>query len=489
MRAGSPYLFGRKGAASRAQVMTKPRKPGNRSRPVMIQNVAYPSIGDAATALGIHPTTLARRLRDGWPVAEAIGQRPHVRTMPGKSLRYRGTTYPSIKALAEAIGVRPTTFGLRLAQGRSVKEAVEFEKRHAAHRAQSITFNGRTFASKSALAEHYGTKWSVVGRRIKNGWTMAQALGRDAPPPRFRNHLGHAREQHWKQIQIIEGRRLPAASAGEYRLYLITNTRNGKEYVGITTNDLGSRLRGHFALAKKGRKSHLYNAMRHYGRSAFRIDLLRNDARTFAELQQQEVEEIARRDAIRQGYNTGLGGALGTSKAIRIGDTVFQSQAAAAAHFGIDVSVFNARLTTLGWTPEQAAEIAPRPTYGARRVEVDGKLFRSLTAAARAYGLNPKAVHARISAHGWTLRQALELDPLPQSVKSRGIPLSIRGKQYRSVEEAARAHGVDSEALGRRVRAGQSPDDALREALATRERREERTRGASSSRPKNRLRR
>ena len=56
----------------------------------------------------------------------------------------------------------------------------------------------------------------------------AQALDLEPAPPRFRNFDGHAREQHWKQVQVIAGRRLPAASAGEYRLYLIANIENGK---------------------------------------------------------------------------------------------------------------------------------------------------------------------------------------------------------------------------------------------------------------------
>lgn len=447
--------------------MTKSREPGNRARSITILGVEYPSIKEAAIALGLHQTTLGRRLRDGWQVEEAIGRKPHKRTMPGKALRYRGKAYPSIKALAESIGVRPTTFALRLAKGRSVKAAVEFQKRPPKHQAEPITFKGRRFPSKKALAEHYGTDWSIVGKRVKNGWTMGQALGLDPAPPRFRDYAGHAREQHWKQVQVVDGRRLPAAPAGAYRLYLITNTVTELEYVGITTNDLGQRLRGHLSLAKKGRKSHLYNAMRHYGAAAFKIKLLRNDARDYAELQDQEVAEIARRNTIRRGYNTGLGGSLGTSRSIRVGGEVFPSRSAAAARFGITVSRFVWRLGT-GWTPEQAAGLEVRPDYQRRPIEIGGTRYQTLTEAATALGLEYKTVAARITARGWTLRQALGLDAPPNTARTLRQPLVLRGKKYASISAAARAHELDPEDIGRRLRRGASPEEALRGALAIR---------------------
>ena len=121
-------------------------------------------------------------------------------------------------------------------------------------------------------------------KRLCSGWTSEQAVNVSEPPPRFRNFQGHAREQHWKTVQTINGRCLPGAGAGEYKLYVIRNARSDMEYVGITINDLKTRLRGHFALAAKGRRSHFYNALRLYGPSVFSIKLVRSDASNFAEL-------------------------------------------------------------------------------------------------------------------------------------------------------------------------------------------------------------
>ncbi|MSR09713.1 MAG: hypothetical protein EXR82_09390 [Gammaproteobacteria bacterium] len=73
--------------------MTKSREPGNRARSITILGVEYPSIKEAAIALGLHQTTLGRRLRDGWQVEEAIGRKPHKRTMPGKALPHSAAQF------------------------------------------------------------------------------------------------------------------------------------------------------------------------------------------------------------------------------------------------------------------------------------------------------------------------------------------------------------------------------------------------------------
>ena len=448
--------------------MSNPFAHGAVPKPVIVGGIRYPSITSAALALGLHPTTLARRLRDGWDIDEAIGAKPHRKTMPGQRLRYRGTTYPSIRALAKEVGVRSATLQARLAKGCSVRQAVEFQAHRVGHR-KSVEFAGVVYESREKLAAKHGLRWGVVSRRVGRGWTMPQALGIDPPPPRFRDFEGHARNQFWKKVQQIDGRQLPAAETGEYRLYVVRNKVTGKEYVGITTSLLATRLRGHFALACKGRKSHLYNAMRHYGRGAFEIELVRNDARNFAELQQQEVAEIVRRDTIRNGYNTARGGSLGTSKQIRVGNLDFPSRGAAAAHFGIDVTVFNLRLGRLGWTPEQAAEIEPRGRYARRKVVVGGRSYASLKAAAEARGLDYKRVASRVTGKGWTVEQALEIVAPPATVIYRGKPLAFGGKSYSSIAKAARAHGIDPDALSDRLRKGDTSEEAIGRCIAVRD--------------------
>jgi len=56
-------------------------------------------------------------------------------------------------------------------------------------------------------------------------------------------------------------------------IYLITNKNNGKKYVGKTTKTLAERWQSHIETAKDlTNHNHLYNAIRHYGKAAFKIE-------------------------------------------------------------------------------------------------------------------------------------------------------------------------------------------------------------------------
>jgi len=55
--------------------------------------------------------------------------------------------------------------------------------------------------------------------------------------------------------------------------YLITNTENGKKYIGITKGTLKRRYKTHLNLAKKAKDNiALYHAIRKYGSNAFTIE-------------------------------------------------------------------------------------------------------------------------------------------------------------------------------------------------------------------------
>ena len=162
---------------------------------------------------------------------------------------------------------------------------------------EQFEFRGRTYASREELCAEFGQRWSNVQRRVNRGWTMEQGLLIEPPPPRFRDFDGHAREHKWKEVRLTDGRTEPVPDAGGYKLYFITNVVNGKVYVGLTVSSLPQRLKQHFAAARKGRKSAFTNALRKYGEEAFKIELINSAARTYDELQTQEVVEISRRDS------------------------------------------------------------------------------------------------------------------------------------------------------------------------------------------------
>ena len=57
-------------------------------------------------------------------------------------------------------------------------------------------------------------------------------------------------------------------------VYQITNTVNGKRYIGYTSKTLGERWKGHLKDARLGSSVHFHNAIRKYGEDAFVSEIL-----------------------------------------------------------------------------------------------------------------------------------------------------------------------------------------------------------------------
>jgi group I intron endonuclease len=92
------------------------------------------------------------------------------------------------------------------------------------------------------------------------------------------------------------------------RVYKITNAINGKKYVGQTTMRLSKRFTDHVCAAKSGSTSIIHNAIRKYGRDAFKIELL-EECQSLEKLDEAERRWIAELNTIApNGYNIEEGG-------------------------------------------------------------------------------------------------------------------------------------------------------------------------------------
>lgn len=94
-----------------------------------------------------------------------------------------------------------------------------------------------------------------------------------------------------------------------------------------------------------------------------------------------------------------------------------------------------------------------------KTLTVEGVEFPSRTAAARHYGLNPKLVNERVTKFGWTLEQALELEPRPKGDYRKKVV--IDGTEYSSMRQAAKELGGARSTLMNRIKSGISVKDAL----------------------------
>ncbi len=383
---------------------------------ITCDGVVFEGIDKLSEHYKLHKSTVARRLRDGWTAEQAVGLEPRKRQGHGVEVVHDGRAYRTIKDACIAVGLDPKTIRARIHKGYSFDDAARGNlKPRKGNPKGQVRFRDVVYSSKSALAKQYGQKASNVQRRIARGWTLEQALRLVPAPPRFRNHEGHARDMKWKTFRTAQNIAEPIPDPGGYKLYLVTNTQNAKVYIGITIGPLESRLKQHFAAVKRGRKSAFANAIKKYGEAAFSIQLLRADAKSFAELQEQEVVEIEARDSIRNGFNTAIGGSLGTPKGVSIDGKQFNSRVQAAEFYGIDPAVFNLRLQRLKWTPEESAGLVQREWQGkAKSVCISGVTYASVAAAAKVRGLNPKTVSRRTQVYGWSIEQALGEAPPPR---------------------------------------------------------------------------
>lgn len=92
------------------------------------------------------------------------------------------------------------------------------------------------------------------------------------------------------------------------RVYRITNTTNGKQYVGQTTGTLKKRFSSHVTAAKRGSTQLIHNALRMCGKDAFTIELL-EECRSFEESDTAEQKWITELNTISpNGYNVEVGG-------------------------------------------------------------------------------------------------------------------------------------------------------------------------------------
>ena len=90
-------------------------------------------------------------------------------------------------------------------------------------------------------------------------------------------------------------------------IYKITNTVNGKIYVGQTIRTLEERKWQHINTAKHGHKNHLYNAMQKYGIENFKFEKI-CDVDNIEDLNILERYYIAKYNCIEDGYNMVDGG-------------------------------------------------------------------------------------------------------------------------------------------------------------------------------------
>lgn len=108
----------------------------------------------------------------------------------------------------------------------------------------------------------------------------------------------------------------------------------------------------------------------------------------------------------------------GSPKMINEPEVQARSINEACETLGLNPSVVKSRVNRGGWTLRQALQLDPPPggTHRVRKVDEPEIKAKSLHEAVAKLGLEFRTVNGRV-ARGWTVRQALDLDPPPERKK------------------------------------------------------------------------
>ena len=254
-------------------------------------------------------------------------------------------------------------------------------------------------------------------------------------------------------------------SGSRFRAYLIRNQITGECYIGITERALRARWGQHVTDAVNGRGSFLHEKMREFGVLNFSFEHIAS-ARTRSDLHRLEKILVEQYESVEHGYNQTRGGAAGESvgRPVIVMGREFISLNAAARQLGVSEASVHQRMKRYGWTLEEALGVIGRSRKRHRigkGFTVGEREFENFAEACEHHQLDAGAVRSRLK-HGWSLEEAFNLHPREEQRVPKGKAIEVAGVKYDSIANAARAYGIEASVLAGRIRAGWTPEQAVK---------------------------
>lgn len=138
---------------------------------IKYKGTTYKSLSALARAYGIKGPAFRQRLTCGWDIEEAllipIGGK---NSIPAKD--HLGNKYPSISDMFKAWGINPSTGANRLDAGWSIKKALTTP----ALRHPVTDHLGNEYSNKKTMAQVYGLSLAALDYRLSAGWSLEEAL-------------------------------------------------------------------------------------------------------------------------------------------------------------------------------------------------------------------------------------------------------------------------------------------------------------------------
>lgn len=414
--------------------------------------------------------------------------------MAKKEITINGKAYPSIKDAAESFGLNPKMVRARLNKGWNLEEAFEHKKRLAQKPSRRNPISVKTsegirhYESVKEAALSFGLGPGTVRARLTaRGWSPEKALGLVKPEKRKAHNrisvditvdgvrykyesvseaaaalglseflvFGRLNRDGWSLEQALELVSPPEHTKRCYGyIYVATNRDNGKQYVGQTMRNVKDRWERHVLSStqqSRVNEKSLAAAIMKYGGDAFSVEQVAT-ALTISELNKLERYWIKKLNTSSpKGYNLNRGGSgVNFGQPITVAGIKYRSISDAAREYGFKDRLILDRLR-YGWSIDQALELTPLPEthkFTGRSIEVNtgerALTFNSIADMARHFDLPVATVLQRLTKLDWSPEEAIGLVPPRKWVHPKhALKLIVNGKEQRftSRSEVARKYG------------------------------------------------
>lgn len=361
----------------------------------IVGGVEYPTLKAAAEFHNLPLTRVVSRLRKKISLDEAFEIIPNLNFLKKKkdAITVNGYTFETFSDAFRHFNLDKKVAENRKRLGWSFEQIFEFAPPPTPKNWSSVVCKGHKYPSIPAFARAFGLSTSLVRGRIGDmGWTPEQAVGIDEPPnSKFTNSSGEERTG---------------------TIYRVTNSINGKSYIGLTDGPVETRWKQHkTGLRTSSKNGGLQQAFIEFGTNAFRFEILEKAAvRTLGEREKFYIEKY--NTLSPSGYNLNEGGARGGDwgSPILFKGQWFRSLKDVCEQFNADYDNAQQRIKTYGWTLEEAIGLSNNPSAQGlenMRVTIDGVEFKNKKTAAIHYGISETVVYARLD-RGWTIDDAFK---------------------------------------------------------------------------------